>query len=211
MYTLHACLPFLKNSPPVWRWSCKWTEICSCAAIKMNNYLGWKVLMFVYNDIIMKFGFLTGSLRYLIWSCHSDSMQWSVLRWWAMWTCSCPVFQSLCDTFLQLCCWGCIYCRVWYCITWYFLIFQKETRKYQMTEHHITEDLKFQRLCLYCWADVPSSMAAHCVSTCIALSDLLSSLQHLWVSLKLPAGTSGYIDHLVKETDHSDLAAFEQC
>lgn len=79
-------------------------------------------------------------------------------------------------------------------------ISERNFRKYQMTEHHITEGLKFQRLCLYCGVDVPSSIAAHCVSTCTALSDLLSTFQPLWVSLKLPAGTSGYVDHLVKET-----------
>jgi len=57
----------------------------------------------------------------------------------------------------------------------------------------------------------------HSLSACTAPSDLLSTFQHLWVSLKLPAGTSGYMDHLVKETfqthvhlnsvnQHKDLA-----
>jgi len=44
-----------------------------------------------------------------------------------------------------------------------------------------------------------------CVSTCTALSDLLPTFQYLWVSLKLPAGTSGYMDHLVKETIQTQL------
>jgi len=48
-------------------------------------------------------------------------------------------------------------------------ISERNFRKYQMTELHITEDLKFQRLCLYGGVDMPSSVAALCVSTCTAL------------------------------------------
>jgi hypothetical protein len=33
-------------------------------------------------------------------------------------------------------------------------ISERYFRKYQMTEHHITEDLKFQRLSLFCGVDV---------------------------------------------------------
>lgn len=74
-----------------------------------------------------------------------------------------------------------------------------------MAEHRLTEDLQSQPLCLYCGIDVPSSMAADRVSSCTVHSYLLSLFQHLWVSLKLPAGTSGYMDHLVKETIQTQL------
>jgi len=84
-------------------------------------------------------------------------------------------------------------------------ISERNFRKYQMTELHITEDLKYLRLCLYGGVNVPSSIAALCVSTCTALSDLLPTFQQLWVSLKLPAGTLGYMDHLVKETVQTQL------
>jgi len=109
-------------------WSCWWTETCSCVAITVNGCVGWKVHIFVYTDIVMTSAFLTGTPQYMIWSFYSvvcgevfsadepsDCIHVQCFR------------ECVKLWFSQQCCRGCKSSRVWCCVIWYFLIFQKDT------------------------------------------------------------------------------------
>lgn len=67
-----------------------------------------------------------------------------------------------------------------------------------MLHHHIPEDLKFQRLCLYC--------GSMCYVAWLLTLHLLSSSQHLCV-IKVASWNIGlgYMAHLVKETIQTEL------
>jgi hypothetical protein len=169
-------------------------------------------------------GFLRRTLLYMLRNFHSHSMKWSVLSWWAMLMCSSPTFQRLCEIGGSHCSVAedCKSSGMWHCVIWWVALdVSKEHSAFIFT-------LKMKALCSFetlgntQWCSITPQetwslrecvcIGSKCYTACLHTVFVLTlhsqtcyPHSNTFMSLKLPAGTSGYMDHLVKETIQTEL------